>query len=153
MPLGQAGAAEPAAQMAKAALRRLALSKLEPTPEYYARAYDEELGIAQRSVLPPRALALLQLLAAKVWRDEASRESFAQAFARGRWHQIYPLIDVAVAEDAAHAESFALLLERLVDGVDLEAGSGRAHGARKWCSGCWPAASRMRNACNSGCRI
>ena len=29
------------AQLAKAALRRLALEKLEPTPENYARAYQQ----------------------------------------------------------------------------------------------------------------
>ena len=34
------------AQLAKAALRRLALAKLEPTPENYARAYAEEAGAA-----------------------------------------------------------------------------------------------------------
>ncbi|MBP6270884.1 MAG: hypothetical protein KA422_14790, partial [Rhizobacter sp.] len=32
------------AQLAKAALRRLALDKLEPTPENYARAYQQEQG-------------------------------------------------------------------------------------------------------------
>ena len=35
-----------AAETAKAALRRLALSKLEPTPENYARAWAEEGGAA-----------------------------------------------------------------------------------------------------------
>ena len=39
------------AQLAKGALRRLALAKLEPTPENYARAYAEEAG------LPPPAAA------------------------------------------------------------------------------------------------
>jgi diguanylate cyclase len=34
----------PPAQVAKGALRRLAMSKLEPTPENYARAYAEESG-------------------------------------------------------------------------------------------------------------
>jgi diguanylate cyclase len=39
------------AQVAKGALRRLAASKLEPTPENYARAYAEETG----QPLPPAA--------------------------------------------------------------------------------------------------
>jgi len=34
----------PAAQLAKATLRRLALGQLEPTPENYARAWAEEVG-------------------------------------------------------------------------------------------------------------
>ena len=37
------------AMIAKAALRRLAMSKLEPTPENYARAYAEEAGEAVAS--------------------------------------------------------------------------------------------------------
>ena len=39
------------AQLAKGALRRLAMAQLEPTPEHYARAYAEEAG----SALPPPA--------------------------------------------------------------------------------------------------
>lgn len=50
-------------QLAKAALRRLALAHAEPTPENYARAYDEELGVASRPVLPPRSQALLERIA------------------------------------------------------------------------------------------
>jgi diguanylate cyclase len=58
--------ASAATQVAKAALRRLALAHAEPTPENYARAYDEELGVAPRPVLPAReavqAPALVALL-------------------------------------------------------------------------------------------
>src|SRR5438874_1470016 len=35
---------QPTAQIAKAALRRLALERLEPTPEHYERAYRQESG-------------------------------------------------------------------------------------------------------------
>ena len=35
---------QPTAQLAKAALRRLALERLEPTPENYERAYRQEAG-------------------------------------------------------------------------------------------------------------
>ena len=38
------GSASDTAQIAKAALRRLAVDKLEPTPENYARAYRQESG-------------------------------------------------------------------------------------------------------------
>ncbi|WP_280151230.1 GGDEF domain-containing protein [Piscinibacter sp. XHJ-5] len=34
------------AQLAKAALRRLVMDKLEPTPENYERAYQQEMGVA-----------------------------------------------------------------------------------------------------------
>ncbi|HEX7640353.1 MAG TPA: hypothetical protein VF457_18320, partial [Burkholderiaceae bacterium] len=42
-----------AADTAKAALRRLALSKLEPTPENYARAWSEEGGAAPAALPVP----------------------------------------------------------------------------------------------------
>jgi diguanylate cyclase len=46
------GAASTPAELAKAALRRLAVDKLEPTPENYQRAYLAEAGIE-----PPKAAA------------------------------------------------------------------------------------------------
>jgi diguanylate cyclase len=61
-PLGQPGA-EPApvqpAQLAKAALRRLLLDKLEPTPENYARAYAIESGEGPPE---PEGVALANLI-------------------------------------------------------------------------------------------
>jgi predicted signal transduction protein with EAL and GGDEF domain len=44
--------ADPPAQLAKAALRRLTLDKLEPTPDNYARAYQLEQGGAPPAALP-----------------------------------------------------------------------------------------------------
>ena len=43
-PAARPGAETLPAQIAKAALRRLVLDKLEPTPENYAQAYAEEAG-------------------------------------------------------------------------------------------------------------
>jgi diguanylate cyclase len=43
-PAALSGSATESAQLAKAALRRLALDKLEPTPENYARAWRQESG-------------------------------------------------------------------------------------------------------------
>jgi diguanylate cyclase len=40
------------AQVAKGALRRLAMAKLEPTPENYAKAYAEEAGLAAPAATP-----------------------------------------------------------------------------------------------------
>ena len=42
-----------ATQLAKAALRRLALEKREPTPENYARAYEQEGGAPRAKPAPP----------------------------------------------------------------------------------------------------
>src|SRR5205823_4952982 len=43
------------AQLAKAALRRLVVEKLEPTPENYTRAYQQEMGVAAPA--PPDKIA------------------------------------------------------------------------------------------------
>ena len=59
-------------QVAKAALRRLALDKLEPTPENYARAYAAEGGHAHEG-LPEAARPLLQRLAALAGRRRRQR--------------------------------------------------------------------------------
>ncbi|MGZ5206046.1 MAG: diguanylate cyclase [Caldimonas sp.] len=55
-PLARAGGDLPAAQIAKAALRRLAVERLEPTPENYERAWRHEAGDASA---PGEALATL----------------------------------------------------------------------------------------------
>ena len=54
--------AAPPAQVAKGALRRLAMAKLEPTPENYARAYAEEAGLP-----PPVAPANESRREGQVW--------------------------------------------------------------------------------------
>ena len=63
-------------QLAKAALRRLALAKLEPTPENYARAYAAEGGHADEG-LPEAARPLLQRLAAAPATTPAARRAGA----------------------------------------------------------------------------
>ncbi|MFZ2987350.1 MAG: hypothetical protein WA086_05115, partial [Ideonella sp.] len=53
------------AQIAKAALRRLALAKQEPTPENYAQAWADEAGAGgspAASSLPTRAKPVLERL-------------------------------------------------------------------------------------------
>ena len=55
-PLARAGGDPPAAQIAKAAFRRLAVERLEPTPENYERAWRHEAG---DTVAPGDALATL----------------------------------------------------------------------------------------------
>ena len=55
-PLARAGGDLPAAQIAKAAFRRLAIERLEPTPENYERAWRHESG---DTASPGEALAAL----------------------------------------------------------------------------------------------
>jgi len=61
-PAPLAGSSTSAADLAKAALRRLALDKLEPTPENYARAYRLEAGE------PPADAAALAALIERIVR-------------------------------------------------------------------------------------
>src|SRR5438876_3975219 len=61
-PAPLAGSSSSAADLAKAALRRLALDKLEPTPENYARAYRLEAGD------PPADAAALAALIERIVR-------------------------------------------------------------------------------------
>jgi diguanylate cyclase len=58
-PAARPGAETLPAQIAKAALRRLVLDKLEPTPENYARAYAQEAGEKPAAADDGAALAAL----------------------------------------------------------------------------------------------
>src|SRR4051812_10180641 len=79
-----------AAETAKAALRRLALSKQEPTPENYARAWSEEGGAAGASPAAPapatpaagsgaKARSVCDRIAARLFDEPAQREELSQA--------------------------------------------------------------------------
>ncbi|HJV63647.1 MAG TPA: diguanylate cyclase [Albitalea sp.] len=108
------------AQLAKAALRRLVLDKLEPTPENYARAYAQEAGgAAPASVLPERAQRLVDRLASRALDAEAAG-TLAGALAQGRWEQAERVLD---APDAG-GEQLAELIDRIVRGVE--------HRSRQW---------------------
>ena len=111
-----------AAQTAKAALRRLALTHAEPTPENYARAYAEELGIAPRPVLPPRSQALLERIAALLLREEAPRAALLEAFAKGQSAVVEGLLERAVAPAApaenVRPEALSDLFRGLVRGLE-----------------------------------
>jgi diguanylate cyclase len=128
-PLNGAAAAE-ARQLAKAALHRLVIEKLEPTPENYARAYRLEAGeAASAAVLPERAVRLLEKLAERAFESEgngpghATATDLAHAASLGRWEQAERLLQTHPAADAA---VFARLIERIVRGVE--------RGSRVWTS-------------------
>lgn len=110
---GAAAADQLPAQLAKAALRRLVLAKLEPTPENYTRAYQQEMsGAEQASVLPERAHRLVEKLAARATEGEAA--ALVQAIADGRWEQAERLLEAP--DDAG--QQLAELIDRIVRGVE-----------------------------------
>ncbi len=105
------------AQLAKGALRRLAIEKQEPTPENYARAYRLEAGDARApSALPDRGVRVLERLAQRAF-DGGGTEagSVSAAIAQGRWDDAERVLDAAPANEAA---LLAALIERLVRGVE-----------------------------------
>lgn len=118
-----------AVQVAKAALRRLALDKVEPTPENYARAYAAEGGLILPG-LPARVRPLLQRLAAPLGENGAPpADRVVQALMAGRWDEAERAIDDAGGHAALQAQGWADLLHRLAHG--LERGSRLWTAARK----------------------
>lgn len=115
------------AQLAKGALRRLALDKLEPTPENYARAYAEEQGDgASPSALPARAQPLLDKLVNLSLNDTKAREDLSRALRDGQWDRAQQHLERALELDGPgpQAKALAELIERLVRGVQ--------RGGRQW---------------------
>ena len=105
------------AQIAKAALRRLAVAKLEPTPENYAQAWAEECGAAT-STLPPRARTVLERLSQRFGDDPTQRSELLQAMLQGQWDQAQRLTDRVSDSPASQAQAWALLIERLTRALE-----------------------------------
>ena len=116
-------------QVAKAALRRLALDKIEPTPENYARAYAAEGGQAS-TALPEPARPLLQRMAASlVAEGSSSGDELVRALMAGRWDEADGILGNAAAQAQGQGQDWADLLQRLALG--LERGSKLWTAARK----------------------
>lgn len=115
-------------EVAKAALRRLVVGKLEPTPENYARAYRAEAGLAAPPSLPDRAMPMLERLvaAATPQADPTDRQALVQTILDGRWEQAEHAI-TATASAEAQASVLAGLIDRIVRGLE--------RGGRNWTSG------------------
>ena len=123
-----------AAETAKAALRRLALSKLEPTPENYARAWAEEGGAAPAAAPAPAAPApaapspkakgAYDRIAARLFEDGTQREEFAQTMQRADWDAVRGLVERAAESQVALAQGFAQTIEKLARGLE--------RGGRQW---------------------
>jgi diguanylate cyclase len=131
-PASSSGKAEPAealsARLAKAALRRLVLEKLEPTPTNYARAYQQEAGEeGAAAALPERAQRLVDKLAARAL-DGAGGSlatEAAKAMGEGRWEAA----DRIISGPDETAAQWAGLMDRMVR--NLERGGKQWTTARK----------------------
>lgn len=112
------------AQLAKQALRRIAVSKLEPTPDNYAKAYAAEAAEAgqtwsEAQALPEKAQpALLRLLQ---WvGDPSERQALALAMRQSQWDELLRLTERLLAADgpSAQGEAWAQTIERLARGLE-----------------------------------
>ena len=119
------------AQLAKGALRRLALSKREPTPANFARAYAEEAGDAApaEGLLPARARVPIDRLMARATDDAALRTELAGALMEARYDDLQRALDRGAAAAAGQGAAWAQLIDRLAKG--LERGARHWTGARK----------------------
>ena len=113
----------PPAQLAKAALQRLAQARLEPTPENYARAYAIEAGAEATptaAVLPERVQQLLSRLISLAVPSGSARAELQTALREQRWDELLRQVDqlLDVAGPGAQAEQLAQALERLVRGLE-----------------------------------
>jgi diguanylate cyclase len=119
------------AQLAKGALRRLALSKREPTPANFARAYAEEAGDAApaEGLLPARARGPIDRLMARATDDMAMRTELASALMEARYDDLQRALDRGAAAAAGQGVAWAQLIDRLAKG--LERGARHWTGARK----------------------
>jgi diguanylate cyclase len=102
------------AQIAKAALRRLAMAKLEPTPENYAQAYAEEAGpTANVGALPARAKPVCERMVQRLVEDGAQRAELLQSLMRGQWDQAARQVERASESQSAQSQAWAQLIDRL----------------------------------------
>lgn len=121
---------QPPALLAKAALRRLALDKLEPTPENYARAYAQESGEPARggaaTQLPERAQASVARLLGLAVPDPQQRQGFAMQVRDGKWDELQRALEALQQTHGpgAQAEQLAQLIERMMRGLE--------RGGRQW---------------------
>ena len=123
-----------AAETAKAALRSLALSKLEPTPENYARAWAEEGGAppvpasTPAATVPAAASAkarnVYERIAARLFDDGAQREEFAQTLLRADWEGARGQVERAAEAQLALSQGWAQTIEKLARGLE--------RGGRQW---------------------
>jgi diguanylate cyclase len=119
----------PPAQLAKAALQRLAQARLEPTPENYARAYAIEAGgdaPAASGGVPERVQQLMSRLLSLALPSGGTRQELQAALREQRYDEVLREVDklLDVAGPGAQAEALVQTIERLVRGLE--------RGGRHW---------------------
>lgn len=120
----------PPAQLAKAALQRLAQARLEPTPENYARAYAIEAGTepaaAASGAANERVQQLLSKLISLALPSGTTRQELQTSLREQRLDELQRQVDklLDVAGPGAQAEALAQAIERLVRGLE--------RGGRQW---------------------
>ena len=119
------------ATLAKGALRRLALSKQEPTPANFARAYAEEAGERPpgEGALPARARPAIERLVNRATDDTRMRSELSGALMDGRYDDLKRALEYGSGSAAAQSQAWATLIERVARG--LERGSRHWTGGRK----------------------
>ncbi|MEO3714779.1 GGDEF domain-containing protein [Roseateles flavus] len=133
-PAAAAAAGQAPALIAKAALRRLAMAKLEPTPENYARAYLVESGgseaaaapAATADTLPERAQPVVQRLLSLGLSEIQARQDVMAMLRESRWDEAQRVLErfQQSAGPAVLADGMAGVTERLVRGLE--------RGGRQW---------------------
>ncbi len=115
----------PPAQIAKAALQRLAQARLEPTPENYARAYAIEGGgetppPAGNGAASERVQQLMSKLISLALPSGSTRQDLQTALREQKLDELQRQVDklLDVAGPSAQAEALAQAIERLVRGLE-----------------------------------
>ncbi|WP_457423886.1 GGDEF domain-containing protein [Roseateles sp. P5_E7] len=114
----------PPAQLAKAALQRLAQARLEPTPENYSRAYAIEAGSepasAANGAVPERAQQLMSKLISLALPSGAPRQELQASLREQRYDELQRQVDklLDTAGPGAQAEALVHAIERLVRGLE-----------------------------------
>ena len=113
------------AQLAKAALRRLAIEKLEPTPENYQRAYLAEAGVeapkesgkdapaAPEAVAPDFGLAAERHLVLRLNDIVTATPGLIAAGPQ----TVQAILDFAAWEALVHPDDLPAIGERVMDGL------------------------------------
>jgi diguanylate cyclase len=120
----------PPAQLAKAALQRLAQARLEPTPENYSRAYAIEAGgepaSAANGAVPERAQQLIAKLISLALPSGGQRQELQATLREQRYDELQRQVDklLDTAGPGAQAEALVQAIERLVRGLE--------RGGRHW---------------------
>jgi diguanylate cyclase len=147
-PAPLAKAEQPTAQIAKAALRRLAIERLEPTPENYERAYRQEAGEVPEST---EALAtLIERIVRGIertghnWTPARRKEGIQRVLASGRGdakklqHRLSQLVNSwegdspATAIGVAAASAASATKPAPLDGAGGDAQAAQGDAAAAW---------------------